>query len=43
VASARRRLDAEVRRPQPIVPTDQREDQNRWVAVAGGALEGLGS
>jgi hypothetical protein len=43
VASARRRLAAEARGLQPIVPTDQLEDQNRWVAVAGGALEGLGS
>jgi hypothetical protein len=41
VAIARQRLNAEARGPQPIVPTDQLEDQNRWVAVAGGALEGL--
>jgi hypothetical protein len=43
VAIARQRLNVQVRGPQPIVPRDQLEDQNRWVAVAGGALEGLGS
>jgi hypothetical protein len=42
VAVARQKLNSVLSGPQPIGPTDQLEDQNRWVVVAGGALEGLG-